>query len=323
VVDLEPSGLQPGVLFDLFRAGAAVVTIAFGARLRSLWMRLVEESGEQLPWQAPLGDISRNHHGSADLVTSLGDVIYFQPGQHGYIARKIEVDRDDAGVPRPDPAYFHQGDAVYDVPVDAMAECCAIADLIMVGLAPPDTAPAGHRVAVQRLKYQPDLAALEKLEAMTCHSMARWGRTGFRIDANRGTLNPRLSGKGVSDALGMMMLNPRLRPLSAWINRRFGDSRLAPPTGPGRRIVESAHLDERFFSALCGQRETVCTEVFHDGAWHVVPMQTDTVAVFPGKIAQRTYGLKPVLHRVIYTGEPATRPVDPRSGNVTMLIGTA
>ncbi|TPG42879.1 hypothetical protein EAH79_03330 [Sphingomonas koreensis] len=323
IVELAPDALRPGALADLFRAGAAVVIIPFGGRLQRLWNQLVENADEQLPWQAPLIDIGRNHHGSTDLVASLGDVSYFQPGQHGYIARKIEIDRDADGFPQPDPPRFHQGESAYEVPIDAMAECCAIADLIMIGLTPPDAAPARYRVAIQRLKYQADLATLQRIEAMMLNSIARWSRVGFRVDANRGTINPRFAGKGVSDALAVMMLSARLRSVATWINRRFGDPQLAQPTGPGRRIVESAHLDERYFSALCGKRETVCTEVFHKDAWHKLPIGTDSVAVFAGKLAQRAYGIPPLLHRVIYTGEVAERPVDPRSGNVTMLIGTA
>ncbi|WNO54222.1 hypothetical protein [Stakelama saccharophila] len=320
---VDAGDVRPAMLAEAFLGGAAAVTVAFGDRLGRLWRRLVADEREQLPWQAPLIDIARNHCGSESLVKSLGDVAYFQPGQHGYIARKIEIDRDDAGTLKPEPARFFQGDREYAVPMPALSECCAIVDLIMDGLRPRDRAPGTSRVVLQRLKYQAGAAELERLEALTRNAMARWGRVGFRIDAHRGRVNPRLNRKGLSDAMAIMMLNPRLRRLAEWGNRTFGDPRLAPPSGGGRRIVEAAHLDDRFFSAICGSRDTIATQVYHAGAWHTLPIGLDRLTIIPGKTAQRAFGLTPALHRVIYSGDAAEGEVDPRTGNVTMLLGAA
>lgn len=320
IIDLLADELEPGSLATAFFGGAEAVIVHFGDRLRNLWAQLVENPEEQLPWQAPPIDIARNHVGSADITKSLGDGVYIQPGLHGYISRKIEIDRTD-GEARPTPSVFRQGAGSYTVPLAAMEECCAITDLLMAALTPIDHGPAHYRVAVQRLKYQACPEEFDQLAAVTYNSLARWARTGFRIDVNRARLNPRLARKGVSDSLGFLMLSSAGRSVAGWIDRTFGDPRLAAPAGPNARIVEREHLDERFLSALCGRRDSVCTQIFVDGTWCDLPVTLNSLAVFPGNLAQRAFGLRPTLHRVIYPGVEPIGDIDPRSGNVTMLIG--
>src|SRR3546814_4319533 len=72
--------------------------------------QLLENPQEQLPWEAPLIDIARNYHGHGDITASLGDVYYFQPGHHSYIARKIELARAaEDGSLESRPSTFIQG----------------------------------------------------------------------------------------------------------------------------------------------------------------------------------------------------------------------
>jgi len=321
IVRLASAVLLPGELFELFSTGAAAVILPVGIPLHRLWTRLVEQTDERLPWEAPLIDIARNHHGSANLSQSLGDLAYFQPGLHGYIARKIEIAEDEAGGLEATPDHFVQGTGRYDIPPQLVEDCRAITDMIMAALTPPDRPIPRYRTAVQRLKYQADLADMERLETMTGNSLARWCRLGFRIDVARGTLNPKLSRKGLSDALALLTLVPALRGLVRWIDRRFGDPTKAPPPTPGARLVESAHVDERYFSALCGTRDTVCTQIHCGGRWHDLPMDLDALVIFPGKHSTRDFGLSPALHRVVYSGRRPAKPVDPRTGNVTLLFG--
>lgn len=321
LVRLTSAVLLPGELFELFSTGVAAVILPVGIPLNRLWSRLVEQKEERLPWEAPLIDIARNHHGSANLSQSLGDLAYFQPGLHGYIARKIEIAEDEAGGLQAIPDHFVQGTGRYDVPRQLVEDCRAITDMIMAALTPAGRPVPRYRTAVQRLKYQADLADMERLEAMTGNSLARWCRLGFRIDVARGKLNPKLSRKGLSDALALLTLVPALRGLVRWIDARLGDPTKAPPPTPGARLVESAHLDERYFSAVCGTRDTICTQIHCDGRWHDLPMSLDALVIFPGKHSARNFGLSPALHRVIYSGRQPAAPVDPRTGNVTLLLG--
>jgi len=322
ILELGMEELRQGVLAAGFAAGAVAAVIRSDGVIRRLWERLVEDRREQLPWEAPLLDIARNHHGSSDITVSLGDVFYFQPGQHGYIARKIEIERGEDGAPcRSRPAAFTQGSACYAPDAEALAECVAFADRMMQALTPEDATPPQTRVAVQRLKYQPGAADFDSLAALTANSLGRWGRLGTAIDRQRLRAAGPLSGKGISDMIGMLLLIPgAARPVArlvAWSGRSDPYADLAD----GEVVVERAHVDTRLFTALAGQRASVRTEVFAQGRWHELPIGLDSVALFPGRLARRSLGLRPTLHRVLYSGNAAVGPIDRRTGNVTLLIG--
>src|SRR3546814_14626209 len=93
IVELAAEELCHGTLATVFANGAAAAVVRCNDEVRRLWAQLLENPQEQLPWEAPLIDIARNYHGHGDITASLGDVYYFQPGHHSYIARKIELAR--------------------------------------------------------------------------------------------------------------------------------------------------------------------------------------------------------------------------------------
>lgn len=323
IIDLHIGDLKAGLLWQLFRDGAAAVELDIGKDVQALWDRLIIGTDEVLPWQETVGEMAQNHHGSPDLSRSLGDVFYFQPGHHGYIGRKIEIVRDGEGRSMQIPPAFVQGGRLVSPPSDALADCCAIADRIMQALAPtPRQLPiTRYRVAVQRLKYQPHQQDFQRLADMSRNSLARWSRLGFRIDGHRGELNHRLSGRWVSDFLAVLMCLPGGCRTARWLNRVSDPNEDKMQTPSNSVIVERAHIDERYFSALCGHRQSVRTEIFANGSWSTVPVGLNRLTIIPGNLAASAFGLKPILHRVVYPEQDDGIDVDTRAGNVTLLIG--
>ncbi|HEU4960627.1 MAG TPA: hypothetical protein VFT56_09475 [Sphingomonas sp.] len=322
ILELGMDELRHGVLAAGFAAGSVAAVIRSDGMVRRLWDRLVDDRREQLPWEAPLLDIARNHHGTDDITVSLGDLFYFQPGQHGYIARKIEIERgEDGAACRSRPAAFVQGETSHAPDAEALTECLEFADRLMLALTPEGTAPPPARIAVQRLKYQPRAADFESLAELTAHSLGRWGRLGAAIDRQRQRAAGPFAGKGVSDAMAILLLIPgAARPIArllAWAARRDPRAGIAE----GDVVVERAHFDTRQFTALAGRRSNVRTEIFAQGQWRELPIGLDSIAVFPGSLARRSLGLEPTLHRVLYAGNAAAEPIDRRTGNVTLLIG--
>ena len=106
--------VKAGSLARLFAAGNAAVLIHCPELVSTLWQDLLENDEEQLPWQASLVNIARNYHGSADITASLGDLFYFQPGRHGYIARKMALSQEqETGRVAARPASFVQDESHY------------------------------------------------------------------------------------------------------------------------------------------------------------------------------------------------------------------
>lgn len=323
ILELAVQDLRQGVLAASFAAGSVAAVIRCDERVRALWSRLVEDRREQLPWEAPLIDIARNHHGSADITTSLGDVYYFQPGQHGYIARKIELERSDPDAPiRARPASFVQGDDHYSTDPETLAACMDLADRLLLALTPEGAPVPPMRVTLQRLKYQPYAADFDSLARLSANSLGRWGRLGAAIDRQRQRAAGPCGHKGISDLIGLLLLIPGIGAIVARINARIAAADPRARLNDGDVVVERAHTDERQFTALSGQRQSVRTEVFAKGQWHELPVGLDSLAVFPGNLARRTLGLTPTLHRVLYAGNAAPAgPIDRRNGNVTLMIG--
>lgn len=313
--------LQQGVLAAAFARGAVAAVLHSDGRLRRLWKRLLEDPAERLPWEAPLIDIARNHHGNSDITASLGDVYYFQPGRHGYIARKIEIDRSrGADKMEVRPALFRQGESRFTPSSETIADCCRAADLIALAMTPAGEDVRNYKIAVQRLKYQRDMNELGQLAELTSNSLGRWGRVGFTIDRHREELAGPLSRKGPADLMGLLMMMPVVRSVAGAANAVAGRFDRRHKLDPGDSVVEGPHCDSRFFTALCGLRENIRTEVYDGRQWQELPVGLDSVAVFPGHLAQRKYGMRPTMHRVLQSSATVTAG-DARTTNVTLLLG--
>lgn len=325
ILELGLEELSHGLLAAGFARGAVASVIHCRGNVRRLWSELVENDREQLPWEAPLIDIARNHRGSSDITAGLGDVYYFQPGHHCHIARKMTISREgESAPPQACPASFAQGEEAFTPEPRTLSECCELVDRIMEALTPVGADSGSYDVVVQRLKYQDRLADSDKLIAMNRNSMSRWGRVGFALDRSRERAAGPLALKGISDLLGALMLVPLLRVPLAALNHLLARFDRKQKVGPGERIIERPHCDQRYFSALCGTRTTIRTEVYVDGRWLALPVGLDSIVVLPGKLAAEKFGLRPTLHRVLHMGDSKQEAeAQGRSRNVTLLIGAA
>ncbi|WP_150292010.1 2OG-Fe(II) oxygenase family protein [Sphingobium estronivorans] len=325
IAELALQDLEPGSLARLFGAGHAAVLVRCPEIITELWRELLENPAEQMPWEAPLVDIARNYYGSGDITASLGDLFYFQPGRHGYIARKMALSHDrDADHVTARPAYFVQGGQHYSTGQAILDQCWSIGWRLMTAMAPQGNPPADFQVVVQRLKYQESVEDFDRLDALARNSLGRWGRAGCALDERRWEAAGPLSGRGLSDLYGMLAHVPVIRRMVAAINRGLLRRDRSRTIAPGQRMIEGAHVDYRYFSALCGQRDHMLTQIFVDGQWIDLPIDRNMLAVFPGSMAMRDYGVPHVLHRVLHVGKDgAEASGNPRTDNVTLLIGSA
>lgn len=326
ITSIDLQDVTAGSLARLFARGNIAVLIRCPDTVSALWRELLEKEDEQLPWQAPLINIARNYHGSGDITTSLGDLFYFQPGKHGYIARKMALTQTEGtGKVSARPASFYQDESCYIPAQTVLDQCWSLGKLLMTATIPDGALPASFEVAVQRLKYQETAEDFASLGALARNSMGRWGRAGCALDEQRWQAAGVLTPRGLSDLYGLLMQVPLVRRLVRHINdlllRRDASRRLAPD----QRVIEGAHYDHRYVTALCGRRSKTMTQVFAKGQWHDLSIDLNSLAVFPGTLASRAFGLPKILHRVVHLdGAPVSgRPRDLRTEDVTLLIGVA
>lgn len=323
IVRLDAAELVPGRLGECFRAGAVAAIISGAPAVSGLEQRLLAEPAT-MPWTSPLYQLATNLLPNDDLTEALGDVYYFKPGRHSYIARKLEIMAQGATL-AVRPSGFRTGEEDQPVPADLVADCWQFCSLLLASLRPLsagsiDTGPP-VRVCVQRLKYADSQASHQALFAMVRNSLGPWARIGYALDRRREEMRGPLGRRGVSDALALLELVPLMHRPIGWLNGVAARHDTRGNLPPGASLLVKAHLDTRYFSALCGTRHNLQTEVWAGNRWLPLPLNHDDVAVMPGAIAQKRLGIKATLHRVLQTDAQANDGIDPRLRNVTLLLG--
>jgi hypothetical protein len=305
-------------------AGHDAVIIHCATVIKDLWTGLLENPSEQLPWQAPLLDIARNFYGNGDITSGLGDLFYFQPQKHGYFARKIAIEAEKKeGKIVAKPRTFSQGSEVYSPSESILDQCWTLGHRLMTAITPLKCPKATFDLSIQRLKYQDTQRDFRLLGNLTKNSMGRWSRLGSSLDEKKWTAAGPLNRRGISDAYGLVGQIPWVKSLAQKINQYFLRKDPHLIIEPGQELIEGAHYDHRFFTALCGKRDRMITQLFVDGKWIDLPINLEVIIVFPGSLSTQAFNIKPTLHRVLHSNRQDLLDADVRTGNVTLLLGAS
>lgn len=322
MVEVALPDLAPGSLAELFSNGALAVVVECPSILRTLWHGLLENQAERLPWCSTMRDLARNHYAGGNLGEHLGDMFHYTPYRIAYIARKLELIQDPAtsrivSVPE----HFLQGAERFETPLPLLETCWTMIRSIMEWLAPPDRPSANFLAVVHRLKYESDLKLTDQHYAMTKSAIGRWAQLGFDIDRMREEARGPLDHKGISDICALLSLSPPFGKMMERINRALArnDRRRALPQGA--RLIGKPHYDGRFFSATCGERSSISTEIYDGRHWIELPVDCCHLVVIPGLQAQASFGLKPTLHRILHRGESARAQSMDERPDITLLLG--
>jgi hypothetical protein len=321
IISVEPANLAPGSLAELFSKGALAVMVECPSTLRTLWSGLLENQDEQLPWCGTMGDMARNHYAGDGLGEHVGDMFHYTPYRIAYTARKFELVQDPATSQIVSvPEHFIQGTKRFKTPSPVLEICWKMIHDIMDWLGPPTRPPARFQAVVHRLKYESDLQLTDQHYALTKSAIGRWAQLGFDIDKMREEARGPLDHKGISDICAVLSLSPPLGKVVERMNRAFArnDARRALPQGA--RLIGKPHHDGRFFSATCGERSHISTEVYDGRHWIELPVDCHHLVVIPGLQAQTAFGLKPTLHRVLHRGESASAADE--GSDITLLLGS-
>lgn len=324
IVQIDLADVTPGSLMALFKSGAVAVQINGDPRIRRLWDCIIPHMAgvdinvtERLPWECGIAEIARNHRSRSGL-DCIGDVLHFSPERIAYIGRKLEVTRDgETGNMLCDPPAFIQ-DGQWFRPDDQVLKLCwDIGSDILAGFITPGLALSKYRVVMHRLKYEQVHKDIENMFALIKSTVGRWSQLGYRLDHYRETARGPFARWGLRDIFAILRVMPGLGKLMQWVNDLFavqGNHAISERT----RLIGKHHFDGRIFSALCGDRDTIRTEVFDGANWYPLPISLDTLLVFPG-LGARRFGVRPTLHRVLHTNlEDSSVGNAP---NVTLLIG--
>lgn len=322
VARIDASQLSPGSLGQRFRDGALAIVIEGNDWIRSLWESVMSNDAE-MPWQASLFDLAANLMPHDFLSEALGDVYFFKPGRHCYIGRKMEI-RSDGCELQTTPASFRTQHGSWRMSEHMREHCWRFSMIVMKALAPSDTQDSqleGVRAVVQHLKYHDTVGGQRALFAMTHNSLGAWARIGYGLDRRREEMRGPLGRRGVSDALALLSLAPPLRAAINGLNRLVGHFDKRGMVPEGYELLSKAHVDTRYFSALCGSRRNLRTDIFVNGAWAPLPVNNTDIVIFPGLRSKMAFGIAPTLHRVLQAKDDGAVTEEPDLGNVTILLG--
>jgi hypothetical protein len=322
LVEIAVKDLRPGLLGATFSAGCHAVVVRCDGEFRQIWQNLMENPLEQLPWQGSLLDIARNHKGGSELGDQLGDMFHFIPGSLAYIARKFELQYDPTNNRiEATPRTFLQGNSSYSIADKAIELCWQFCERIMLSVVPTDRHAPPWKAVVHRLKYQGNKQDNQQLYALASHSVGKWAQLGCRLDARREETWGPLNRKGLADIFALISLAAPLRPLFDSFNAQFKRYDYQHTVPEGVSIIGKPHYDDRYFSALSGDRSNIATEILVGKNWVHLPIDMDCVVVLPGLLAEKKFGLRPMLHRVIQLDAVNGDGAIDNGQDVTLLFG--
>lgn len=308
--DVHFDELKPGALGAMFAGGAPAVLVTLPDTLPALWDAMVTRSEDDLPWRNDLTTLAANHFGPGDIRLNLGDSLHFEPGNHAHISRKLELIPEATGDIQLAPPRLTDAGA----DPQTLSNCWLVVERLMRALTPRDETPPPFRAVVQRLHYQSDPADNDRIRALLKHALGRYGQMGFDLDHYRHSARGPLANRGLRDLYGLLSLAPSLRPLLSRLNEVLDreDQGETPPI-----VLERSHTDGRYFSGLYGARRDIVTEVQAGGRWRELPIGLGALAIFPGRLAGKRFGLDATIHRVVHRGKPAAD----APPNITCLLG--
>lgn len=318
IAKLESRTLQRGAILEAWREGAPAVILQSEHLAERVWDELIvsrscEEAGQEtLPWMGTLDDLSANFIPSMEIYNQLGDVIYTQPGQLTYIARKIRLSQDrNSNELRCEPRVFVSGEREYRLSQRSLETVWELARKVAWGLGGGlDNAP----VELHRLCYEREIDKVWRRRVLFSNALG-YGHGDGRHLSRLSSTNPvgrkllKLFNKFPSTSLAKGLSDIPLVPVRD-IADEFGNTWIAG--GP--------HTDGRIYSALLGRRSRHMTQIKVGKTWLELPVNTADVAIIPGREAERTLGIPATVHRILnqQCGMPAT---DQYGRDITVLLG--
>ena len=318
---ITPHAVRCGALAGSFQTGANAVVLSGDERIPSLfrsildWLGFEDSSGAEC-FGTNLIDLARNH---LEDNANAGDMLRFQPGVFGHLARKFIVFRNGPDQPlRAFPNSFYVNNRRVLVPYEIIEKAWGLVSEVLMSAMPQEVERSDYAAEVDILVYPTSSGDINGLTTLLADSCGAWSRLGHRIDANKGQAAGLFDKKVAREFFAIASLIPGLKDLVT----RLNDIAVANDTASPRdyRIVGGPHIDKsKFVTGLIGNRHNLQTQIFSGKRWIPVPVNADTITMFPGlKIGPLTK-IPATRHRILME-----RPLDDEANsserNITLSL---
>ncbi len=326
IVDVPAEALRPTLLWRLFRSGARAVRVLNDPIIPQLWRDLMPPSdaqretalGEILPWASSLQSVTQNFHPAPCVGQMVGDLFYVRPPVLTYVARKMLVYPRDGGSDLVlEPGVMYQDGGTFRLPGTLVRSVWELGTRLLESLSAPNWKLERPAVALERLKYAASLDELRRRIQLVRNSVGPWAQYGHQFDERVSSTARPFQRKFLREMFALGRMLPRVGPMLERINQYALQRSPQDLLPAGAEMAGEPHTDNRLFSCLTSRRVGVRTEFLgEDGAWRELPVNADSLVIFPGNLARQALGLEPTYHRILYTGDG-----EPGAMNATMMVG--
>jgi hypothetical protein len=299
---ITPREIERGELLGSLLKGAAAVVLSGDERVHGLFQSVLDwlglwDPGRREFFGADLLDLARNH---LEDNANAGDMLRFQPGVFGHLARKFFVFRNRADEsPRAFPDAFYLNNRRISVPHKILDAAWNLTSQVLMNAMPRHVDKLAYAAEVDVLAYPIARADVIRLAALLADSSGTWSRLGHRIDANKGKAAGMFDKKIAREIFAMASLVPGLRKLAMMLNDKMAlDGKGS--SSPNHYVVGGPHIDRgKYVTGLIGSRQNLQTQIFSAGRWIPLPVTPDGLSIFPGLLAGSLDGPRPTRHRIL------------------------
>lgn len=320
IVELGSDDLKPGVIWNSFQDGAKAIHLVRDSRVEFFWNELVTNQMESTHgpfWENGIRSFARNH---GEGQKNVGDMLRFVPGTIGHIARKVIVYPELGGSRLLTiPNHFWREDEKEVFPQEILKMVWDFATEVFESSMPDDFEYPPCAVAIEFLKYPNSLSELDRIFDLLDDSSFGWTLAGKKMDMFQRMAAGPFNLKLIRQLFALGSLIPRLSRVLHKINNSFIDTQ-RQGLAEGLNILGEPHLDSsRALTMLASDRDMISTDIFDGTQWHELPMDTNSLFIFPGTFLSEELGLEPTLHRYsIKTQE--NQSTTPKT-NLSLLFG--
>jgi len=327
MVSIKRSDLVPGKIFEIFGQGALAVVLENDDRVPTLWNDLfgsgngsAPDSGEILPWEGNLMDVARNYQSKGGPGDDLGDVMFFIKDRLAYIARKFNIYEDpDSKILETDPRNFVNGGRQFAVSKDIRKTIWDIGAEVFKSALPADAKPFPYSMSVERLKYNDSPAEFDKLIMLLNNSSDRWAQFGRKMDNSIINAAGPFKFSYIKVLYALLCEVPGAKGVARRLNEIFRPNNVLTNISGNADIIGRPHTDGRLITCLSSVRNSIKTEVFDGNKWLDLPLNGDSLVIFPGRGLEK-YGINPTWHRILHLRDADAKPGESKS-NETCILG--
>ena len=300
---ISAQDLKPGVIAEFFSQGSKVVILK-DLRILELWKDICEKElyeGKNNPGSQVLNDsifdISGNHVSNNMTV---GDMLRFTPGEYAHFARKVKIFPSiEENRMEKFPASYSKENGAFIYSEEVLRKVWQVVSEIVVSMFPPPNGLPNYAVNIETLRYPKSVKELKDLFSLIEDSSGVWSKLGHRLDSHKIKAKGIFNHRFLRDCFAFGSLIPGVKFPLKYLNDHVCNN--AEDLTPENTVVIGGdHIDgTKVFSCLAGDRDNLITQIYSEGKWIDLPLDSQSVAIFPGKLIAKINKISPTRHRIL------------------------